>query len=48
MFFLLANETSEALGSFLASVIPEVSEDWWNSTVIPALSFQQQRMVEVL
>lgn len=46
MFSLLANETAEALRSFFVSVAPENSENWWNSTVIPTLSFQQQRMVE--
>jgi hypothetical protein len=46
MFSILANETAETLRSFLASVVPEVSEEWWNNTVIPALSFQQQRLVE--
>lgn len=46
MFTLLANETAESLRTFLASVLPDISPDWWNSTVISALSFQQQRMVE--
>jgi superfamily II DNA or RNA helicase len=46
MYSLLSNETAEALRSFLHSVVPEISDDWWNRTVISALTFQQQRMVE--
>lgn len=46
MFSLLANETAESLRTFLASVLPDIFPNWWDSTVIPALSFQQQRMVE--
>ncbi len=46
MFSLLSNETAESVRSFLNSVLPEVSTDWWSSNVVPSLSFQQQRMVE--
>ncbi|MBV5340807.1 MAG: DEAD/DEAH box helicase family protein [Deltaproteobacteria bacterium] len=46
MFSLLSNETAESVRSFLNSVLPEVSTDWWSSNVTPSLSFQQQRMVE--
>ena len=46
MFSLLSNETSESVRSFLNTVLPEVSSDWWCSNVVPSLSFQQQRMVE--
>lgn len=46
MFSLLSNDASESVRSFLNSVLPEVSTDWWSSSVVPSLSFQQQRMVE--
>lgn len=46
MFSLLSNETAESVRSFLNSVLPEVSTDWWSANVLPSLSFQQQRMVD--
>src|SRR4051812_10174842 len=46
MFALLSNETAESLRAFLGPVLTEISVSWWNANVIPALSFQQQRMVE--
>ena len=46
MFSILANDASDSLRSFLASVLPEVSDNWWCSHIMPSLSFQQLRMVE--
>ena len=46
MFSLLSIETAESLRAFLIPVLTEISSNWWSANVIPALSFQQQRMVE--
>lgn len=46
MFALLSNETAESLRAFLGPVLSEISDSWWSATVVPALSFQQQRMVD--
>ncbi|WP_224958709.1 helicase-related protein [Geomonas subterranea] len=46
MFQLLSRDAAEALREFLSVVLPEISECWWKACVIPALSFQQLRMVE--
>lgn len=46
MFALLSNETAESLRAFLGPVLTEIFDSWWSANVIPALSFQQQRMVE--
>lgn len=46
MYSLLANDTAESLRTFLSSILPEISPNWWSANVISSLSFQQQRMVE--
>lgn len=46
MYQLLSRDTADSLRDFLTVVLPEISEGWWKSCVVPALSFQQLRMVE--
>lgn len=46
MFPLLSNDSAESVRNFLNAVLPEITAEWWIKSVIPNLSFQQQRMVE--
>lgn len=39
MYSLLVNETAESLRSFHASVLPEITPDWWSANVISALLY---------
>lgn len=45
MHSLLANETAEALRSFLNSVVPEISDGRWNRTVISFLTFETAQIL---
>ncbi len=44
MYSLLSNEVTSSLRSFLSENLPQLSANWWNDFVLPALSFQQNRM----
>lgn len=46
MFSFLSKEVAEEVREFLRCNLPKLSENWWDSCVIPALSYQQLRMVE--
>ncbi|MBL0225250.1 MAG: DEAD/DEAH box helicase family protein [Geobacteraceae bacterium] len=46
MFSFLSKEIAEEVREFLRSILPKTSENWWDSCVIPALSYQQLKMVE--
>ncbi len=43
---VLLRETAKALCAFLTNVFPQESLDWWQKSVIAALTFQQNRLVE--
>ena len=46
MFSFLSKEVAEEVREFLRRSLPEVSGQWWETCVIPALSFQQLKIVE--